>query len=292
MGAEGKIRHVLERSEGHLELSFKNTPYGTALDDLYQGGCLKARFPKISRSEKGGIPKPAILINTSGGLADGDRLTQKIQLKPNATAIITSQAAERVYKAHDLSTPATIDTAITIEEDASLYWLPQETILFNESSLKRHYALDISASGSCLAAETLVLGRLAMQEHLTKISLTDHWRIQFGDKLIFADGFHLGSNLQQQTEGAALLNGARALATVFYIGKDAEAYLEPVQKILANAASTAGVSCRKNILIARFLAKKPEAVRADLSATISTIDHIKNPATGGVTSPITSRWIF
>ena len=45
-----------------------------------------------------GVPE-AILINTGGGLAGGDRFSFDITAEAGATLTVTSQAAERVYRA-------------------------------------------------------------------------------------------------------------------------------------------------------------------------------------------------
>ena len=64
------------RSGGILRLEFKRRGDATVLDRLYQSGCLKARLFR---------PEPrhcaeAVLLNTSGGVVGGDRLSHDIQL--------------------------------------------------------------------------------------------------------------------------------------------------------------------------------------------------------------------
>jgi urease accessory protein len=75
----------LERSAGCIRLTFKSAPRGTALDELYQQGCSKVRFPRKSD----GAPE-AVLLNTSGGLADGDTLSTDIRWRRDTRAVVTT----------------------------------------------------------------------------------------------------------------------------------------------------------------------------------------------------------
>ena len=60
----------LARSEGQVEISFKEAAGKSALKHLYQSGCGRVRFPAVDHAE---IPE-AILINTAGGLTGGDSM--------------------------------------------------------------------------------------------------------------------------------------------------------------------------------------------------------------------------
>ena len=53
-----------------------------------------------------------------------------------ASIAVTSQAAEKVYRA--LDEPARIATKLKVCEAAKLAWLPQETILFNRARICRN----------------------------------------------------------------------------------------------------------------------------------------------------------
>src|ERR1039458_3557611 len=109
----------LQRARGVLSLAFRRRDNVTVLADLRQEGCLKARFPR----PHGGMQ--AITLNTSGGVAGGDVLRTAIRLEEAAAATVTSQAAERFYRALPDDAPATIRTDIVLEATSALDWLPQ-----------------------------------------------------------------------------------------------------------------------------------------------------------------------
>jgi UreD urease accessory protein/Amidohydrolase family len=89
-------------------------------------------LPLGSRSrELGGAPvEEAVLVNTPGGIAGGDRLEVAVTALAGATVAVTSQATKRVYRA--LTKPALIDTRLKSYESAKLAWLPQETTAADE----------------------------------------------------------------------------------------------------------------------------------------------------------------
>ena len=80
------MRHV--RSRGEIRLGFRAQDGAIRISAGFQGGCLKFRLPRTPRH---GIPC-AVLLNTSGGLAGGDRLTQRVDWGAKSAAIVTTQA--------------------------------------------------------------------------------------------------------------------------------------------------------------------------------------------------------
>ena len=118
----------------------------------------------------------AILINTGGGLAGGDRFTYEITAEDEGHLTLTSQAAERVYRT--LGPAAEVDVRLQAGAKARLMWLPQETILFDGAALTRSISAELSASATLLAVESVILGREAMGEELRHVRLRDRWRIR------------------------------------------------------------------------------------------------------------------
>ena len=80
---------------GNYALSSSRLGSETVLDELRQVGCLKARFPR--RIVSGWMD--VVTLNTSGGIAGGDRLDLAVEARAGAQATIAAQAAERFYRA-------------------------------------------------------------------------------------------------------------------------------------------------------------------------------------------------
>lgn len=66
----------------------------TRIAELYQEGAAKIRLPAVPDD-----PLEAILINTAGGLTGGDRIAWSIDVGAGASAMVTTQACEKVYRA-------------------------------------------------------------------------------------------------------------------------------------------------------------------------------------------------
>ncbi len=290
---------VLERATGRLDLRVRRAGGRSGLAHLLQDGCLKARFP----AAVGNGPKRGVLINTTGGIADGDDLATRIQVGKGAALALTTQAAERIYRARDIGSPARIDTAFDVAPDGTLYWLPQETILFEGAAVHRRYKLDVAAGGQFLGAEMVVLGRTAMAEHVMRADLFDRWRIHVDGRLLYADGFRLEGDLEAAGQGAAQLAGAVAYAGLFYVGSKAADVQGAIRALFDSATDqTRGITCgtsvrthpqatAASVMIARFAATDSKPLRALLADTITVADKAIS-GDDSATHAILSRWIF
>ncbi len=166
---------------------------------------------------------------------------------PNAALCITSQAAERVYRA--AGGHAEISNTLSLEEQARLDWLPQETILFEGSQLKRQLNISLAESAHLLALETVVLGRTAAGEILRDVGLNDQWRVRRGGKLVFADGLRFSG---LKGESRATFGPNFALASLLYVAPDAEARLPQARSLLTGCEAAA--SAWNGLLSVRFIA--------------------------------------
>ena len=255
----------LSRARGELRVSFKRRSEQTVLDDFYQQGCLKARLPT---PEPDGILE-GVLINTSGGLTDGDKLQQNIKWGDQTTARITSQAAERIYRSR--LEDAHIETSLTIGKRAHAQWLPQETILFNGGRLHRTNKISMAKGASLIATESLVFGRTAMREEVSEGSIFESWRIRYEGKLVFADGFHLHGNIKEQLASKAIANGANSIATLLYVGEDAEDYeksMKQAAKSHSHEGARIGCSLLPDLLVIRILGLSGASMRSALSEMV------------------------
>lgn len=277
---------ALERASGKLGLGVKHRDGVSVLESLYQEGCLKARFPKWNETAKSGY-----LINTTGGIAEGDRLQTEVDVAEGASAVLTTQAAERVYRARSLETPAAINTQVRVGQQAVLFWIPQETILFDGAAVHRSFEFDVESDGTLVAAETLVLGRSAMGEVVKTTNLFDRWRIRQGGKLVFADGLRLFGDVRARFVGPALLHENTAIATLLVVGADTRALRETLREQPLVERVVSGCSVRKGVLVVRAASPDPSLLAAEVHSMIQKIDTALH---GGaeITTPILSRRQF
>lgn len=252
----------LQRAAGAARIAFKRRGSRTVLADIHQSGCCKVRFPA---AEPGNAPE-AVLINTSGGLTDGDRIETRGHWRAGTYALVTTQAAERIYRSR--GQPARVDNRLIVEENATAFWLPQETILFDGGRLRRRLTAAIEEGGSLLACESTLFGRAAMGESVRGGSLRDIWRLRYGGRLVFADALALDGGIQAALARPALANGAAAMSTLIYAGEAAEALCGPLRDALAGSASPCGCSVNGPVLVARMLGQEGAGLRRDLIALL------------------------
>jgi urease accessory protein len=251
----------LPRTEGTVRLGFTRVDGRTALSELHQSGAARVRFPRSHD-----IAPEAVLLNTAGGLTGGDRITIDVNMEAACDATITSAAAEKVYRS--LGDPTIIDIGLRLDAGARCLWLPQPTILFNGSSLRRHTHVDMADDASLLAVEMLIFGRTAMGEEVHAGSCHDAWRVRRGGKLVFADTTRVSGAVAQTLARAATLDGARAMAMLLYVAPDAAARLDEVRALLDHASGTAGASTWNGLLLVRAVAHDARALQRDISAVV------------------------
>src|SRR5499425_679203 len=120
----------LQRADGGCRITLCGSSYGTQIEDVFERSPMRVMFPRVGHC----LIEEAVLINTAGGIAGGDRLECSVVALPGASIAVTSQAAEKVYRA--LSEPAHITTRLKARESSRLAWLPQDTIIFNCARLE------------------------------------------------------------------------------------------------------------------------------------------------------------
>ena len=229
----------------------------TRLTTLYEAGCGRVRLPRSDGAE-------AVLINTSGGIADGDRLEQAITVTDGASLTVTTQAAEKVYRARS-SEPATIDSRLRLGPGSALHWLPQETILFDRARLRRSLEIEMEGSATLLAAESVVLGRAAHGERVVEGMFEDRWQVRCDGRLIWADRFRLSGDIAGLTSRPAVMDGAGAIGTILYVGPEAARWLDPVRGWLDELPSRAGATRRGALLAVRLMASTGDGLRASVA---------------------------
>jgi urease accessory protein len=262
---------VLERARGHARLSFASAEGETRLVECFQSGSAKIRLPRTAK----GAPKEAIFLNTAGGVTGGDHLIYEVAAAPNSCAVITTQAAERVYRRS--SGVGRIETSLTAEAAAHLEWLPQETIVFDNSALSRQLSADVSDDATLLAVEAIVLGRAAMGETTRNIQVRDSWRVRRNGKMIFADGIRLEGDALDIMAGNATGRGAVAFATVLLVSPDAGVRIESVREVLDRCDSEGGASAWNHMLVLRIIASTAQALRSDLVKLVECLRGASMP---------------
>lgn len=255
---------VLQRATGELAVAVRLRDGVSVLDRLRQAGCLKARFPHRLAADWMDV----VTLNTSGGVVGGDRLDTSIEVRRGARVSIAAQAAERFYRAVPGSVPSRVRARIAVDAGAAAEWLPQETILFDRCTLDRRLEVELAEDAWFLGVESLVFGRAAMGEVMTRASVHDLIRIRRGGRLLLHDPVRLDGDVVSMLQRPAIAADARALATVFHVAPGVEAKVAAVREVLKGEA---GASAWDGMLIVRILAPTGAALRSAVVAVLGVL---------------------
>ncbi len=262
---------ALERAEGEVRLEVRRRGAESVLAGRYERGSLKARAPTTPPGEAAEI----VLLNTAGGIAGGDRFATEIAVEAGAAALVTTQAAEKVYRS--TGADATVATRLVLGPGARLDWLPQATILFDRARLVRALTAELAADASLLALEAIVLGRVAMGERVASGRLIDSFRIRRGGRLVLADALRLDGPIQALLAGPATLGGGAALATVLQISPGVEARLAAARAVLDDAGHPAGACVVGGVLVARLVANDGAALHGTVVRLLAILRDARTP---------------
>jgi urease accessory protein len=255
-----------QRADGRIALAVEEIAGRTILRRKAEAGSARVRLPRVP-----GSGLEAVLINTAGGLAEGDRMTTGIEAGTAADLVLTTPAAEKVYKSEGETT--SLNVALRLGPRARLDWLPQETILFNRARLARRLDVEMAPDASLLLFEATVFGRAAHAEQVAEGFFEDRWRIRRGGKLVYADTFRLSGAIATRLKRPTVAAGARAIATVLYIAPDAGGRIEDARALLDGARSECAAGSWNGCLALRFLASDIETLRRDAARAIAGLAH-------------------
>jgi urease accessory protein len=250
------------RVAGGISLRLERRHGRTSVADLLERDGYKVRFPR-QRSEEA----EAVIINTGGGLAGGDHVRQHIAVGDGGRATVSTQSSERVYRALGDSETC-VDVRLSIGAGATLNWLPQETILYDRSRLRRSIEVDMGPGARALVAETIVFGRTTMGETVRDGLLTDRWRIRSEGRLVFAENVLLDGEIAEKLAATPIAQGAHVVSTLLAIRADAADMLAPVRAALDGADCETGATAWGPRLAVRTLGRSSESVRRLLARLI------------------------
>ncbi|WP_298296107.1 urease accessory protein UreD [uncultured Litoreibacter sp.] len=236
-----------------MKLSAKLRGGRSALGDLRQSGSLRALFPRSASAALN-----AVTLNCAGGMTGGDRFDIAAEAEAGATLTLTTQAAERIYRATGQQT-AHLRTRLCVAAGARINWLPQETILFDRSRFARRTDVELAGDASYLMVEPLIFGRTAMGEHLRSAQFNDRLRIYRDGRLLHADATRLLGDVETHLQGAAICRGGRAMASIVLVHCDAGNHLSAMRDMIG---TNGGVSLKSpDLLVIRLIAESSNALR-------------------------------
>jgi urease accessory protein len=259
------------RAEGRIALAVAAQGGVTGRVRVDEQGSLRVRFPGGGRPEL-----EAILVNTAGGMAGGDRFDIALTAGEDARLLFGTTAAEKIYRS--LGPATDVSVRLALAAGSRLRWLPQETILFDRARLSRRIDVEMEEGASLLLAEAVVFGRSAMGEVVEQGAIADRWRIRRGGRLVFAESLRLDGAIVRKLAEPAAAAGGCAVATVLSVPGDDRQVAAVRAK---DFSGEVGLSCWNGVTVARLCARDGAVLRRDLAMVLAALD----------TGPLPKLWV-
>jgi urease accessory protein len=270
VGAAAPPAGTHQRVDGAARLELKRAGDGrTALSDLYQRAPCRVLFP----APETGDPLLAVLLTTSGGLTGGDCTDVAAIVGPQACATVTTQAAEKIYRALATDRETRVRVEVSVAAGAWAEWLAQETILFDGARLRRTLRADVAASGRLLALESMVFGRTEMGERFESGRLHDAWYVTRDGRPVWIDALRLEGDVGRLRAAPFGLGTCVAYSTLLYVGADAAEHLDFARDSLACSGGLGAATVFDGVLIVRAMADRAHDLRVAMAVLAAGLRH-------------------
>jgi urease accessory protein len=198
-------------------------------------------------------------LHPPGGIVGNDTLDVGVKLNAGSQVLVTMPGASKWYRSQGAA--ATQRLSINVDPDATLEWLPPETIIFNGAAAKMYTAIELAAGGNYLGWDILCLGRTASGEKFDAGDIHQTMDISIAGELVWGERCRLsgGAALLESPVGLA---GAPVSAVMIAAGESIPGeLLAQCRAIAADAAARTGISTMPNILVARYVGHSSEQAK-------------------------------
>lgn len=247
---------------GRLTLELASTAHGTQLERSRHEGPL--RVQRVLRPE--GVECPHIyLLHPPGGVVGGDRLETRVELGPRASVLLTTPAAQKLYRSAGAA--ARIDNVLRLGEGARLEWLPSETLAFSAAQATSTTRVELAAGAAFIGWEIACYGMPARGERFAEGRIISRFELYRGEAPLLVEAVDLAGGADTLT-GAFALRGRPVVASLYAVpgeGRIDSALVDAVRATLRESdATSCAVSSLEEVLVVRALGHQVEQVRQQL----------------------------
>lgn len=192
--------------DGRLALRFERRGGGTALAASRWTVPLQVLAPLA-------LPDVAAVVsvlNPTGGVVGGDRLTVDIEVGPGAHACLTTPSATRIYRT--AGPPATQVVRLALRAGATLEWVPEHTIPFAGSIFQQSIEVAMDEGATLILVDAYAAGRIACGEAWRFGRLDSALTVRDATGLVLHDRFVLPAAVSP--DGLGLAEGSAYFAAV------------------------------------------------------------------------------
>lgn len=129
------------------------------------------------------------IVHPPGGVVGGDRLDLRFHAGPGAQVLLTTPAAGKFYRSAGTQARQRID--IGLSGDASLEWLPQETIYYPGAVVRQQTVVRLEADSRYIGWDLGAYGLAARGERYDSGELRQGLEVWRGDRPLLIDHLRL-----------------------------------------------------------------------------------------------------
>lgn len=242
--------------EAKLDLSFARRDQKTILTGKKHSGPLLVQKPFYP--EANGCCH-IYLIHPPGGIVGGDYIHLTAKLEESSHALITTPGATKFYRS--IGPVATQKQEIHLADNASLEWLPQETVFYNQANANVLTSIHLNENNRFFAWEIQCLGLPAQKEFFTAGQCTQKFEIWKGNRPVLLETNRLNGDDDILLADWGL-QGEKSLGTFVISDQNDSISTERITQILQQQPELTASYTRVNgLLIVRALSTYAEIIK-------------------------------
>ncbi len=236
-----------------LELGFTRHRSRTVLSRRCHKGPLTVQRPFYPEGDVCHL----YLLHPPGGVVGGDKLEINVALDQGASALLTTPGASKFYRSNVRS--AEQIQRLSIADNASLEWLPQENIIFRGACAQLRTEIHLADKASLIAWEIQCLGRPACKEIFDLGTAEFSFSIFRNTVPLMLD--RLAVENHEDLDSISRLRGFPVIASLYATGVDTELLNRIQQDFSDPPRAVAGFTLVDDLLICRLLGHSSEQAR-------------------------------
>ena len=251
-----------------LELQLDHTARGTRLTRAAHVGPLYVQKPFYPEG-----PELAHLypLHPPGGVVSGDDLHIEVNASDNAQVLLTTPGAARIYRARPDALLQAQQVDLRVGVNASLEWLPLETIVYPGANTALQTRVDLAEGGRFIGWEVTSLGLPASDQAFSRGQVQQRFHIYQNNRPVFIEKLSLGERQSPLFDARAGMQ-SQPISGVFVAGPFALSPKEPLAESLmtelrdaiadfTQGGALAGISVCGDFVVGRYLGGCSEAGR-------------------------------
>lgn len=221
---------------------------------------------------EGPSPLHLYLLHPPGGLVGGDRLEVSVTVEQAAAAVVTTPAAQKLYRSAGAESVQRTD--LTVKAGATLEWFPSETLAFDGALARSSTRVQLASGATYIGWELGCWGRPASGQRFTRGAVQQQLEIYRDHCPLIVERVRVsgGSSALTDPWGYAGHPAFGALYCVPAAAGDSVALVDKVRSQVGTPELSAfGVSAMDELLVARVSADNVEQIRRVLVQVWQTL---------------------